>query len=619
MSSPSTVLVLSPDPLVEMVVRHLLPVEQYAVRRLTDRAEAADLLEQEARLAVLDLPDMDAINLTFVRDLHTRAGKPLVVLTNDPARLAGQLEPAVRLLDRPPQLDQLHAALNAALAEPAPASAPDGPPAGRNRRRLASLVGAVVLGLAAFFLLGPMLHVPGMTNYLELYFGKKDDDTKESTESVTLLPGQLNAFELPDGVVAKMKIPKPYRIAEKAQVRTHLFSGTLGFDPDRMVPIQPRFAGEVIALGTTDGKPIDETRPDHYGGVLGYGNRVKQGQQVAVIWSSTLGEKKSELVDALVQYNLASKDLQKLRKIEDSISQAVLRAAEAREQQTQGAVTKAEYALRIWRVTDEELKAVKDDAARLIKERGEKVETTDSEKERWKKWARVEVVSPGEGVIVEKNVPNRPVMIDLSQKIFVIADLSSLLVYAHIYEEDQPELQRLRQKNNPAAIPWRVYLTSDPMKRPLASPGIKRLGLIVDPTQHTNMAVGNVDNRDRLLTVGAFVTAEVDFPPPPDVVSIPVGALDEDGATSSVLVQLDPDHHRYALRRVKVVQRFLDFAYVSSKLTDTERASGLSVLVPGDLVVTGGAVQLKPALEEAQSHEEAKKRAAEAKKTEATK
>ena len=612
MSNPSTVLVLSPDPLVEMVVRHLLPVEQYAVRRLTDRTEVSILLEQEARLAVLDLPDMDAITLAFVRDLHTRAGKPLLVLTSEPAHLAGQLEPAVRLLDRPPQLEQLQAALNAALAEPAPPLMPVAP-AGRNRRRLVSLVGAVVFVVAAVLLLGPMLHVPGMTNYIELYFGKKDEDTKVSSESVTLLPGQLNAFELPDDVVAKMKIPKPYRIAEKAQARTQLFAGTLGFDPNRMVRIQPRFPGEIIALGTTDGKPIEENKPDHHrAAILGYGNRVKEGQQIAVLWSSTLGDKKSDLVDALSQYSLDTENVTKLKEIEVNISQAVLRQARRAQETSRILVERAERALRTWKVSDEEIKAIRKEAESIIKRRGK--EGSTAEKERLRHWARVEIPCPMDGVIVEKNVPNSPTMVDTSTVLFVVADLNSLLVYVHIYEEDQRELEKLRQKDKSAPIPWRVYLTSDPAKQRIASPGIKRLSVIVDPTQHTIVGMGSVDNKDRQLKVGGAVTAEVDFPAPPDVVSIPVGALDEDGATSSVLVQLDPDHHRYALRRVRVVQRFLDFAYVSSKLTDSERAAGLSVLVPGDLVVTGGAVQLKPALEEAQAREEAEKRAEEAKK-----
>jgi membrane fusion protein, heavy metal efflux system len=615
MSSPSTVLVLSPDPLVEMVVRHLLPVEQYAVRRITDRGEVAPLLEQEARLAVLDMPEMDAVAVAFVRDLHTRAGKPLLVLTTDPGQLAGQLEPAVRLLDRPPQLDQLQAALNAALAEPAAPALPPGPPAGRNRRRLVSLVGVAVLAVVAVILIGPMVGVPGMPNLLERYLAKKEE-ARTSSESVTLLPGQTDAFELPADVVAQMKIPKPHRIEKTPKVRTQTFSGTLAFDPDRLARIQSRFPGEVIAVGTVDGKSIDETKSrSQRGSLLQVGNRVVSDQPLAVVWSSALGDKKSDLVDALAQYNLASEDVKNLIKIENSVSNAVLRAAKTRQEQTRILMERAEYALRTWKVSDEEIKAVKEEADRIIKRRGKVGKESETDKDRRKYWARVEIHAPIGGVIVEKNVV-RGNIIDSTQDLFKIADLTTLAVYVHIYEEDQQELQKLqkdlqeKQKSKePVVVPWRLYLTSDPHKQLIVSPGIKRLGVIVDPTQHTNLAVGYAMNKDRLLSVGQFVTAEIDIPAPPDVVSIPVGALDEDGATSHVLIQLDPDHHRYALRRVRVLQRFLDFAYVSSKLDDSDRAAGLSELKPGDLIITGGAVQLKPALEEAQARAKAQAKA----------
>ena len=605
MSSPSTVLVLSTDPLIEMVVRHLLPVEQYAVRRIADRGEVLSLLEQEARLAVLDLPEMDAETLAFVRDLHTRAGKPLLVLTTDPGQIAGQLEPAVRLLDRPPQLEQLQAALNAALAEPAAPTLPSTPLAGRTRRRLVSLVGAVVLAVASAVLIGPMLGVPGMPNLIERFLEKDDTSERPSSESVTLLPGRTDAFELPADVVAKMNIPKAHRIEKSARPRTQTFSGSLAFDPDRLVRIQSLFPGKIIALGAVDGKPIDETKPASLRGtLLANGNRVDRDHPLAVVWCSTLGDRKSDLVDALSQNSLDTENLKKLEEIQSSVAPVVLRQAERAQQTSRIAVEKAERALLSWSVSDKEMAEIRAEAARIIERKGKR--DPDAERIRQKNWARVEIYSPIKGVVVEKNVvPGN--IIDSTQDLFKIADLTSLAVYVHVYEDDQPELQKLQKLYEPGLIPWRLYSNLDSPRRPIASPGIKRLSPIVDPNQHTSIAVGFADNRDRRLSVGQFVTAEVDIPAPPDVVSIPVGALDEDGETSHVLVQLDPDHHRYALRRVRVLQRFLDFAYVSSKLSDSDRASGLTELKPGELIITGGAVQLKPALEEAQARAKAQK------------
>jgi membrane fusion protein, heavy metal efflux system len=309
-------------------------------------------------------------------------------------------------------------------------------------------------------------------------------------------------------------------------------------------------------------------------------------------------------VDALSQYSLDTENLKKLEGIENSVSEVVLRAAKRSQETSRIAIGKAERALRAWMVSDKEIDAVREEAKRIIARK--KLRDPDSERVRQNNWARVEIDSPIHGMVVEKNV-NPGNIIDSTQDLFKIADLTSLAVYVHIYEEDQPELQKLQKRYAPGLVPWRLYLTADPRKQPIPSPGIKRLSPIVDPTQHTSLAVGSADNKDGRLTVGQFVTAEVDIPAPPGVVSIPVGALDEDGATSHVLIQLDPDHHRYALRRVRVLHRFLDFAYVSSKLSESDRAAGLSALEPGMLIVNGGAVQLKPALEDAQTRAKAKK------------
>jgi cobalt-zinc-cadmium efflux system membrane fusion protein len=111
-----------------------------------------------------------------------------------------------------------------------------------------------------------------------------------------------------------------------------------------------------------------------------------------------------------------------------------------------------------------------------------------------------------------------------------------------------------------------------------------------------------VDNSDGDLTAGQFVTATVPLPPPPGVVSIPLSALVEDGNESIVFVQPDPGRERYfSLRRVRVVERFHGGAYVRSELTEAEKARGLQELKPGQRVVIQGAMELKAALEDAQS------------------
>ena len=86
----------------------------------------------------------------------------------------------------------------------------------------------------------------------------------------------------------------------------------------------------------------------------------------------------------------------------------------------------------------------------------------------------------------------------------------------------------------------------------------------------------------------------------------PPTALVEDGAESVVFVQPDPKRLRYVQKRVAVVKRFGEQAYVRSRLTDKQKSAGLEPLTPGEWLLTGGAVELKAALEDVQAREKAK-------------
>src|SRR5262249_43168765 len=88
--------------------------------------------------------------------------------------------------------------------------------------------------------------------------------------------------------------------------------GTLLIDPNRLVHIHTRFAGEAVSIGhvedgTTDARPLQ------------YGDRVKKGQVLAVVWSKEIGEKKSELVDALSRVELSQQILKRLESLQAGV------------------------------------------------------------------------------------------------------------------------------------------------------------------------------------------------------------------------------------------------------------------------------------------------------------
>ena len=85
--------------------------------------------------------------------------------------------------------------------------------------------------------------------------------------------------------------------------------GLLLLDPNRMVRVHARFPGELVSLGVvqTDDAPTDHSRRH----TLRYGDKVVKGQIMAIVASKDIGEKKSELVSALVQSAIDKKLLSK--------------------------------------------------------------------------------------------------------------------------------------------------------------------------------------------------------------------------------------------------------------------------------------------------------------------
>ena len=125
-----------------------------------------------------------------------------------------------------------------------------------------------------------------------------EPSSAESSDSSTeLVPGQSGAIRLASGVAERLGVrTTQVQTADKPIVVE--LPGTLSFDADRLSHVHSRFAGEVVEIGVVQGgsRPLD------------FGASVHKGQLLAVIWSRELGEKKSELVDALSQLRPGSRE-----------------------------------------------------------------------------------------------------------------------------------------------------------------------------------------------------------------------------------------------------------------------------------------------------------------------
>lgn len=451
-------------------------------------------------------------------------------------------------------------------------------------QKIGGIMGFVVLlgvGSIAAFSFGGFAHVDAWSAPTA---NRANRSLAKAEDSAALDATEPDSICLPPDVARKLGIRTAP--AEKAtQGRSLVLAGSLALESNRLARVHTRFAGEVVELGMApDPKSgIYRTAPPAKRQVQ-LGDKVQKNQLMAVVWSKDLGEKKSELVDALSQLRL---DEQRLEKLEEGFQRQAIPEASVRQARRDVeadliAVARAERTLRVWRLAEAEITAVKEEADRIRSRQGKR--NQDKEKD----WARVEVRAPFDGVVLERNVALGDV-VDTATDLFKIGDLSKLCVWAHAYENHLPDLVNL-----PKPIPWTIRLKADPNAAPL--PGsVDMIGSIVDPTQHTAVLRGHVDNAEEKLRAGQFVTATVDLPPLPDEIVLPIAALVEDGQQSVVMVQSSPSESKYARRAVKVLRRGQDSAFVSGKYRPDDARSGLQ---PGDQVVTTGALALKAKLDE---------------------
>lgn len=406
-----------------------------------------------------------------------------------------------------------------------------------------------------------------------------------------LLPGTRNVLSLPESVAKVMGLQTA--AVESATAPTPLqLDGWLILDPSRLVHVRTRFAGEVVEIGTTEGISDEQsTSPVRCIRALRFGDKVKQGDLMAVVWSKELGEKKSELVDALSKLQLHQDTAARLEDLyrKGAIPERSVREAEQDVDADEIAVARVKRTLTTWRLTEADIAQIEKEAKTIRESEGKSDASIRS------KWARVEVRAATDGVIVERNVAVG-VNVDTQLDLFKVADLKRLEVMAHIYEEDL----NLIENRPPEQRQWSIHVRSDPEAQSLAG-RFDQIGPIIDSSQHTALVMGWVDNSEYRLRIGQFITATIDMPPPKDAVTVPLSALIDQGGRYRIFVKKDPSQSEYTSLEVTPLGHCPhEKVYLSTHAPGVGgRATGSSdYLRPGDVVVTSGGLELASALDE---------------------
>lgn len=396
---------------------------------------------------------------------------------------------------------------------------------------------------------------------------------RDRPDTIRFSSESLEALKIRMVVVQEAPPPEPLRLPGKVVI-----------DPNRLIPVHSRFSGELVRIGTV--KDGTEDRP------LRYGDHVEKNDLMGVVWSKEIGEKKSELVDAVSKLHADEKTLKGMESAKPG-AVAEMKIIEARRnaQADLIALDKAERTLRSWRLSEAEIAAVYQEAR--------DVELGERDPENDKSWAELEIRSPISGTILEKNV-NERAMVDPGDVLFQVANLNQLMVVASVYEEDLPALRRL----DPAHRSWKIDLKSDPYDQPIEGM-FDQTGPIIDPKVHTGVVLGWVGNENMALAAGQFITATIELPADPALVVIPTAALIEEGGTSYVFVETDAARHEFVRRRISVKRRGRRNLFVCSASAPPDRGCGAESLRIGERVIVTSVLELSAELEAAKSrHEE---------------
>ena len=121
----------------------------------------------------------------------------------------------------------------------------------------------------------------------------------------------------------------------------------------------------------------------------------------------------------------------------------------------------------------------------------------------------------------------------------------------------------------------------------------------------TGVVIGWLDNTRENLAANQFITATVELPADPHLVTIPSSALIEQGDASYVFVETNAERHEFTRRKVAVKRRWRHSVHVCRDLGSAgggnESDCGPESLKVGERVIASGVLEISAELDAAKS------------------
>lgn len=276
------------------------------------------------------------------------------------------------------------------------------------------------------------------------------------------------------------------------------------------------------------------------------GDTVRASDTLAVVQSHDFGQAQAEFLQARAQLELARQTYEREKRLSEQrvSSQADFLAARNALTAVKAGVAAAGKKLQLFGLTDEQIEALAQD------------DTLDG-------LGQLVLQSPIDGTILEQNVV-RGQLVDPSQTLYRIADLSRVWVWCDVYESDLAALYQRAAETDTVKAGIRVKAFPDES----FSGTLDMIGSQIDRDTRTLKVRLIAENPQGKLKPGMFVTASVDLGRCEDVVHVPADAVLSDEGHNFVFVKLAED--LWVRRHVELGHRDRGMVEVRAGLTNGE-------------------------------------------------
>jgi cobalt-zinc-cadmium efflux system membrane fusion protein len=287
------------------------------------------------------------------------------------------------------------------------------------------------------------------------------------------------------------------------------------------------------------------------------GQEVKGGALLAILYSSELGLAQSAYLKAVAHLYVAERAFSRAQSL---LEEKVIGLAEMQRREGEMISVRAE-------------KRESQDRLRLLGMSSEQIARLDREQTIQ---SHVPIVAPFDGRVIVRNLTKGEV-VETTEKLFIVADLSEVWVIANIPEKDIPYIHQDQLKNGQMV---EVIVTTYPDQ--VFNGKITYVGDVLDPATRTMRLRLELPNPHRKLKPEMYATIRIYSDPERNVLVVPESAIQRDRDRRFVFVQRDPQS--FEVRDVKLGQSSGDIVKILDGLTE------------GESIVTQGAFVLKSEL-----------------------